>query len=92
MASPSSSTGEPTTNIDLASDKVEENENESSASTSKPTPSSSDPWPYLSCYFDFKSRMGNSLKFVCKLCQPKSVEISAYKNSPSNLQKHIKVS
>lgn len=42
--------------------------------------SNSNPWPYLEEYFKFKSQEGNSLKFVCQLCKPKTNEISAYTN------------
>ena len=50
------------------------------------------PWPYLDKFFRCKFKEGKTLKFECLLCKPRSVEISAYINSPSNLQKHIKVS
>ena len=47
MTSPASTT------VALLED-VEENDNE--ASTTKLTANCSNPWPYLSCYFDYKSR------------------------------------
>jgi hypothetical protein len=31
----------------------------------------SDPWPYLSKYFEFISRIGNRVKYKCVLCLPK---------------------
>lgn len=50
------------------------------------------PWPYLDQFFEYSSRNGNSLKYICQLCKPKCTEISSYINSPSNLGKHVKVS
>ena len=58
------------TTVDLLEDEVE---NDNEASTTKLTANCSNPWPYLSCYFDYKSRKDNSLKYICKLCQPKYV-------------------
>ena len=50
------------------------------------------PWPYLDKFFRCKFKEGKTVKFECLLCKPRNAEISAYINSPSNLQKHIKVS
>ena len=49
------------------------------------------PWPYLESVFKYKSRHGNSAKFICLLCAPLYKEVSSYLNSPSNLRKHIEV-
>lgn len=49
------------------------------------------PWPHLDKLFRLKSWQGNSIKFACLLCAPKSVECSAFPNSSSNLRKHIEV-
>ena len=50
------------------------------------------PWPYLDKFFRCKFKEGKTVKFECLLCKPHNAEISAYINSPLNLQKHIKVS
>lgn len=50
------------------------------------------PWPYLSDHFDIKCKKGNSFIMQCKLCLPKTTELAAYKNSTSNLRKHVEVS
>ena len=50
MTSPASTT------VALLEDE-EENDNE--ASTTKLTANCSNPWPYLRCYFDYKSRKHN---------------------------------
>lgn len=47
------------------------------------------PFPYLVDYFAFKHRNGNSFIMQCKLCLPIETELSAYKNSASNLRKHV---
>ncbi|XP_048118088.1 uncharacterized protein LOC125306643 [Alosa alosa] len=39
--------------------------------------------------FKFTERMNDSYRFKCVLCLPKVNHITAYKNSPSNLRKHI---
>ena len=49
-------------------------------------------WPYLDKFFRCKFKEGKTVKFECLLCKLRNAEISAYINSPSNLQKHIKVS
>ena len=50
------------------------------------------PWPYLQSMFSFAGVKDNSYKMKCLLCLPRDCEILAFKNSPSNLKKHIKVS
>jgi len=47
------------------------------------------PWPYLAPLFAFCSASNNTYRFKCLLCSPKEVECSAYRNSPSNLKKHV---
>lgn len=47
------------------------------------------PWPHLKEHFSFKQRRGDSVIMECKLCVPKRVEVAAYKNSASNLRKHV---
>lgn len=47
------------------------------------------PRPYLKDFFEFKSANDNSFIMQCKLCMPK--ELSIYKNSASNLRKHVQV-
>ena len=50
------------------------------------------PWPHLSKQFAFQHKRGNSYIMLCKLCLPCQTELSAYKNSSSNLRKHVLVS
>ena len=50
------------------------------------------PWPYLQNMFSFVEKRGESYIMQCKLCVPKKSNISAYKNSTSNLRKHVEVS
>ncbi|KAL2097076.1 hypothetical protein ACEWY4_006283 [Coilia grayii] len=47
------------------------------------------PWPYLEEFFEIVGSKNNSFRMRCKLCQPKYHELMAFKNSPSNLKKHI---
>ncbi|KAI4889111.1 hypothetical protein NFI96_025223 [Prochilodus magdalenae] len=47
------------------------------------------PWPYLKEFFEMVGCKNNSFRMRCKLCAPKYHEIVAFKNSPSNLKKHI---
>ncbi|XP_072536994.1 zinc finger BED domain-containing protein 4-like [Salminus brasiliensis] len=47
------------------------------------------PWPYLRDHFGFKCKNGNSFIMQCKLCLPRATELAAYKNSTSNLRKHV---
>ncbi|KAI4885164.1 hypothetical protein NFI96_024171 [Prochilodus magdalenae] len=44
------------------------------------------PWPYLSQFFVFKRKRGNTVLTQCKMCR---TELSAFKTSTSNLQKHV---
>ncbi|KAL1256577.1 hypothetical protein QQF64_012122 [Cirrhinus molitorella] len=59
----------------------------------EPVPCSSDserhPWPYLSKLFEFKGSKNDSWRFQCVKCLPQRKELLAFKNSPSNLKKHI---
>ena len=50
------------------------------------------PWPYLEEFFEMVGSKNNSFRMCCKLCAPKYHELMAFKNSPSNLKKHIEVS
>jgi len=50
------------------------------------------PRPYLKDMFEFTEVKGDSYRLKCLLCLPRVNEISAFKNSPSNLRKHIEVS
>ncbi|XP_056453390.1 uncharacterized protein LOC130388084 [Gadus chalcogrammus] len=47
------------------------------------------PWPYLEELFEMVGCKNNSFRMRCKLCAPKYHELMAFKNSPSNLKKHI---
>lgn len=49
------------------------------------------PWPYLQEFFEMVGSKNNSFRMRCKLCAPKYHELMAFKNSPSNLKKHIEV-
>ena len=50
------------------------------------------PWSYLKYMFSYLGMEANSYRMKCMLCLPKINEIKAFKNSPSNLKKHIEVS
>lgn len=81
--------------------RMEEGDHEVSPSTT-PTPTTSHcgekeddschPWPYLDSMFSYEGLKENSFRMKCLLCLPKPTELLAFKNSPSNLKKHIKVS
>ncbi|KAJ8264635.1 hypothetical protein GJAV_G00151540 [Gymnothorax javanicus] len=47
------------------------------------------PWPYLKEMFDFIEEKESSYLMQCLLCLPIITELSAFKNSPSNLKKHV---
>ena len=49
------------------------------------------PWPCLKEMFDVVGINNDSWRMCCKLCQLKHHELLAFKNSPLNLKKHIKV-
>lgn len=49
------------------------------------------PWPHLSDYFVFQSRLGeHKLIYECKLCLPKVCTIKAHVSSLNNLKQHMK--
>uniref|UniRef100_A0A8P4KQJ3 BED-type domain-containing protein n=1 Tax=Dicentrarchus labrax TaxID=13489 RepID=A0A8P4KQJ3_DICLA len=47
------------------------------------------PWPYLQEIFSYVGVKDSSYRIKCLLCLPRVTEILAFKNSPSNLKKHI---
>ncbi|KAL0172202.1 hypothetical protein M9458_032513, partial [Cirrhinus mrigala] len=47
------------------------------------------PWPYLEEFFEMVGCKNSSFRMRCKLCAPKYHKLMAFKNSPSNLKKHI---
>nr|XP_057936247.1 uncharacterized protein zgc:113149 isoform X5 [Doryrhamphus excisus] len=47
------------------------------------------PWPHIHSMFALQSTKTNVHVMRCQLCMPKLVYISAYKNSTSNLKKHL---
>ncbi|KAI7809587.1 Tol2 transposase [Triplophysa rosa] len=47
------------------------------------------PWPYLQDFFSYIGVKNSSYRIKCLLCLPRVTEILAFKNSPSNLKKHI---
>ena len=49
------------------------------------------PWPYLQEIFSYVGVKDSSYRMKCLLCLPRVAEILAFKNSPSNLKKHIEV-
>ncbi|KAL2085800.1 hypothetical protein ACEWY4_019120 [Coilia grayii] len=64
----------------------------SSTTTNEGEPQSDEhPWPYLSAMFSYSDVKDSSYRMKCLLCLPKNVEILSYRNSPSNLKKHIEV-
>ncbi|XP_062305904.1 uncharacterized protein LOC134010055 [Osmerus eperlanus] len=48
------------------------------------------PWPHLASLFKFSEQVNDSFRFKCLLCLPKQNFITTYKNSSSNLRKHVK--
>lgn len=50
------------------------------------------PWPYLKELFEIVGSKNDSWRMHCKLCEPKNHVLLAFKNSPSNLKKHVEVS
>lgn len=49
------------------------------------------PWPYLKELFDVVGSENNSWRMRCALCQPRNHKLLAFKNSPSNVKKHLEV-
>ena len=49
------------------------------------------PWPYLKEMFSYIGMKDSSYRIKCLLCLPRVTELLAFKNSPSNLKKHIQV-
>lgn len=49
------------------------------------------PWPYLQEIFSYIGVKDSSYRMKCLLCLPRVTEILAFRNSPSNLKKHIEV-
>uniref|UniRef100_A0AAV2KIY4 BED-type domain-containing protein n=1 Tax=Knipowitschia caucasica TaxID=637954 RepID=A0AAV2KIY4_KNICA len=49
------------------------------------------PWPYLKELFVVVGYKKDSWRMQCNLCLPKKHELLAFKNSPSNLKKHIQL-
>uniref|UniRef100_A0A673A804 BED-type domain-containing protein n=2 Tax=Sphaeramia orbicularis TaxID=375764 RepID=A0A673A804_9TELE len=47
------------------------------------------PWPHIETMFALQCVKKNSYLMRCQLCLPKQVDILAYKNSTSNLRKHV---
>ncbi|XP_038126956.1 uncharacterized protein LOC119773848 [Cyprinodon tularosa] len=66
-----------------------ENNGDSRDSAEKQQDIPDHPWPYLKEMFDIVGIKNDSWRMCCKLCQPKHHELLAFKNSPSNLKKHI---
>ncbi|XP_073714053.1 uncharacterized protein [Misgurnus anguillicaudatus] len=64
-------------------------ENVGSSSSDGDQQNLSHPWPYLKELFEIVGSKNDSWKMHCKLCEPKNHVILAFKNSPSNLKKHV---
>ncbi|KAK6293773.1 hypothetical protein J4Q44_G00360990 [Coregonus suidteri] len=47
------------------------------------------PWPHIESMFTLVKVRKNSYIMRCLLCLPKQTDISAFKNSTSNLRKHV---
>ncbi|KAJ8358396.1 hypothetical protein AAFF_G00010350 [Aldrovandia affinis] len=64
----------------------------STSSSGKGDNETEHPWPHLKKLFSIKDKNKKNGNFImqCKLCLPRLVETSAYKNSSSNLRKHVK--
>ncbi len=56
-----------------------------------PSRECANPWPHLARLFQFSEQVNDSFYFKCLLCLPKQNFITVYKNSSSNLRKHVKV-
>ena len=67
---------------------------EAAAPTPPPAPDASDkhPWPYFKEMFTYLGVKDGSYRMKCLLCLPKTTKILAFKNSLSNLKKHVVVS
>ncbi len=76
----------------MDTDKTDANNIEPAESEMLSNSSKTNPWPYLQDHFDFKCKKDNSFIMQCKLCLPKMTELAAFKNSTSNLRKHVEVS
>ena len=50
------------------------------------------PWPHIESMFTLVKVRNSSYTMRCLLCLPKQTDISAFKNSTSNLRKHVAVS
>ena len=71
---------------------IEDDSDSTNASDSYEVGSESkNPWPNLEKLFSFHSKAEQNLKFECLLCRPKTVLLSTYATSHSNLRKHVKV-
>ena len=79
-----------TTNM-AAAEHVDEGDTEDDAQRSTEV-DDGHPWSYLESMFSYLGMGANSYRMKCMLCLPKCHEIKAFKNSPSNLKKHIEVS
>lgn len=51
-----------------------------------------DPWPHIKMYFEFSASnpAKKSVTYVCVLCKPKKVPITAHVTSLYNLKSHVK--
>ncbi|KAL3983521.1 oligodendrocyte myelin glycoprotein [Sarotherodon galilaeus] len=59
------------------------------ATVSANTEQDKHPWPHMQSMFRFKGVQKDSYIMRCLLCEPKQTDVSAYKNSTSNLRKHV---
>ena len=73
-------------------DSGEDHDDEETGPQSEEQTVTRHPWPYLKELFDFVGSQNNSWRMRCVLCEPKVHDVLAFKNSPSNLKKHIQVS
>ncbi|RXN21849.1 zinc finger BED domain-containing 1-like protein [Labeo rohita] len=55
-----------------------------------PSRECANPWPHLARLFQFSEQVNDNFRFKCLLCLPNQNFITAYKNSSSNLRKHVK--
>ncbi|XP_025757020.1 uncharacterized protein LOC109203673 isoform X1 [Oreochromis niloticus] len=59
------------------------------ATVSANTEQDKHPCPHMQSMFRFKGVQKDSYIMRCLLCEPKQTDVSAYKNSTSNLRKHV---
>lgn len=76
---------------DVADEREDEVVHNTGSDKQQEKPAIAHPWPYLREMFTIVGSKNDSCRMSCVLCKQKRHELLAYKNSPSNLKKHIEV-